>query len=355
MALKKKQYTEEYAGLDAEYYFNREAPIVTIITNRDVGKTTNVFGYLSTLNKGFIILVRYKYEMEDYQSKFIKACEYYGTNIIFDKKKDAFVDSNGKVIGFICALSGANSAKNKAEKYAGVEYIIFDEFLPADQHYLKETSHPGFEFKMLGWIIGSARKGGNGIINKNVKVILMANLVDAMNPYFKSIQDSNGTSLLTHLAGAIHTGQTNFTYEDNEVYLTVHIDKSYKSNDSLTKLVDGYNENGLANDFLKQFSYRVMAKNPAIIKQMKKPILSIGMVDMYVIKVKTKLDFGNTTIQSDMPVFYWVSNKNGKSTPLQELLQFDFTERFSYYENIVVKSQVQDFMTKYRIQTRYDF
>ena len=288
MALKLKQYTPTYKGLDADYYMTRKAPIITIITNRNTGKTTNVFGWLIENKKPFFILTRYKNEQEFARHKLLAATEYYGGDITWNKKIDAFVDGDGNPIGFIGSLSGAQDIKNSAERYREVEYIVFDEFLPVDRRYIRESTQPGYELEALRWIVGSIRKGRNGEYLRDVKVILLANLVDALNPYLQGIYDSNGDSLLTIIARAVSKGQTNITHDDPYAFITVHIDKRFEpitapaidkyfkqGDDALSRFIAG--NGGLVGGFLHDFQDKVKPRTAGITKQLK---------DLYCVRAK---------------------------------------------------------------------
>ena len=288
MALKLKQYTPTYRGLDAGYYMTRKAPIITIITNRNTGKTTNVFGWLIEHKKPFFILTRYKNEQEFARHKLLAATEYYGGDITWNKKIDAFVDGDGNPVGFIGSLSGTQDIKNTAERYRDVEYIIFDEFLPADRRYIRESTQPGYELEALRWIVGSIRKGRDGEYLRDVKIILLANLVDALNPYLQGIYDSNGDSLLTIIARAVSKGQTNITHDDPYAFITVHIDKRFEQgDDALSRFIAG--NGGLVGGFLHDFQDKVKPRTAGITKQLKRPILCTGRAAMYRINLRTSV------------------------------------------------------------------
>lgn len=349
MALKLKQYTDTYWGLDADFYLSREAPIITIITNRNTGKTTNILGTIAASGKGFMILVRYKAELPYAISKLADASALYGVEIKWNKKLNAFTDSDGKEVGYIAALSGAQDVKNQAEKFHFVEFIVFDEFLPTDRRYIKETTHPGYELEALRWIIGSVRKGGNGEIHRNIKVVLLANLVDAINPYFSGILDSKGTSLLTHLARAVHDNQTNFTLDDSDVFLTVHIDRRFEANDALGKFVNGYQENGLATGFLQDFTYHVRPKNKNILKQLKKPLICTGTAEVHLIRLATSIEVSGNNLDFDFPVYYWIPS-NKQPSPVQEFNSIDFREFHHWYSDILTKAHVLDFFKNFNLQ-----
>lgn len=367
MALKLKQYTSTYSGLDAGYYMTRKAPIITIITNRNTGKTTNVFGWLIENKKPFFILTRYKNEQELARHKLLAATEYYGGNITWNKKIDAFVDGDGNPVGFIGSLSGAQDIKNSAERYREVEYIVFDEFLPADRRYIRESTQPGYELEALRWIVGSIRKGRNGEYLRDVKIILLANLVDALNPYLQGIYDSNGDSLLTIIARAVSKGQTNITHDDSDVFITVHIDKRFEQgDDALSRFIAGNcglitgnfglkaGNGGLVSGFLHDFQDKVKPRTGEITKQLKRPILCTGRAAMYRINLRTSVVLSGQELDFTRQVYYWTPS-NLKASRAEDFTRIDLQELQHWYSDIVVKAEVRDFLKKLALHEKAGF
>lgn len=353
MALKLKQYTPTYKGLDFAWYESRKAPFIVIITNRNTGKTTNTFGWLIENKKKFLILTRWKNEKEHAESKLLAAKEYYGGNIDYNKKEQAFVDSETQeVMGFIGSISGANAIKNASETYREVEYIIFDEFLPTDGRYIKESSQPGYELEQLKSIIASVRKGKDGEYTRQVKIILMANLVDALNPYLKGMYDSNGDSLLTIVARAQQNGQTNLTHDDPMIFLTVHIDDSFEHDDPLSRFLGG--GGGVAKNFLQDFHYRVRPRTKYIQDQLKRPLIRTGKNALYKINLKTSLTITGQNIDFDRYVYYWAPNR-GKPSTAEQIQRIDYAELQHWYSDIVVKAETQDFMHHYKLESAQRF
>ena len=353
MALKLKQYTPTYRGLDADYYMNRKAPIITIITNRNTGKTTNVFGWLIEHKKPFFILTRYKNEQEFARHKLLAATEYYGGDITWNKKIDAFVDGDGNPVGFIGSLSGTQDIKNTAERYREVEYIVFDEFLPADRRYIRESTQPGYELEALRWIVGSIRKGRNGEYLRDVKIILLANLVDALNPYLQGIYDSNGDSLLTIIARAVSKGQTNITHDDSDVFITVHIDKRFEQgDDALSRFIAG--NGGLVGGFLHDFQDKVKPRTAGITKQLKRPILCTGRAAMYRINLRTSVVLSGQELDFTRQVYYWTPS-NLKASRAEDFTRIDLQELQHWYSDIVVKAEVRDFLKKLALHEKAGF
>ena len=111
----------------------RKAPIITIITNRNTGKTTKTFRLASENKSRSLYSPDIKTNKSSPDTSFWRLQRYYGGNITWNKKIDAFVDGDGNPVGFIGSLSGTQDIKNTAERYREVEYIVFDEFLPADR------------------------------------------------------------------------------------------------------------------------------------------------------------------------------------------------------------------------------
>ena len=353
MALKLKQYTPTYRGLDAGYYMTRKAPIITIITNRNTGKTTNVFGWLIEHKKPFFILTRYKNEQEFARHKLLAATEYYGGDITWNKKIDAFVDGDGNPVGFIGSLSGTQDIKNTAERYREVEYIVFDEFLPVDRRYIRESTQPGYELEALRWIVGSIRKGRNGEYLRDVKVILLANLVDALNPYLQGIYDSNGDSLLTIIARAVSKGQTNITHDDPYAFITVHIDKRFEQgDDALSRFIAG--NGGLVGGFLHDFQDKVKPRTAGITKQLKRPILCTGRAAMYRINLRTSVVLSGQELDFTRQVYYWTPS-NLKASRAEDFTRIDLQELQHWYSDIVTKAEVRDFLKKLALHEKVGF
>ncbi len=353
MALKLKQYTPTYRGLDADYYMTRKAPIITIITNRNTGKTTNTFGWLIENKKPFFVLTRYKNEQEFARHKLLAATEYYGGDIAWNKKIDAFVDGDGNPIGFIGSLSGAQDIKNSAERYRDVEYIVFDEFLPADRRYIRESTQPGYELEALRWIVGSIRKGRDGEYLRDVKIILLANLVDALNPYLQGIYDSNGDSLLTIIARAVSKGQTNVTHDDPYAFITVHIDKRFeRDDDALSSFIAG--NGGMISGFLHDFQDKVKPRTGEITKQLKRPILCTGRAAMYRINLRTSVVLSGQELDYTRQVYYWTPS-NLKASKSEDFARIDLQELQHWYSDIITKAEVRDFLKKLALHEKAGF
>jgi len=356
MALKLKQYTPKYAGLDGAYYLDREAPVIAIVTNRNAGKTTNILGEILKRKKHFLLVSRFDNEFKFMKSKLYDACQYYGVSVVWDNKSDAFIDEDGKKVGYLASLSGNQKTKQNAAEYHSVEYIILDEFLPSDHTYLCENSKPGYELEALKTIMGSVRKGGEDgdFKGRQFKTILLANLVDAINPYLCNIFDSKGTSLLTHIAKTI-TGsngeQTNLTIDDPMIYLTLHIDKRFETDDPLGRFINGGTQFGMCEQFLADFRDKVKVKTSDIEKQLKRPILSTGSASMYLINLRTTVDIGSSTLSLTKPVYYWAPSKY-KASKETDFQAVDLDAYQHWYSSIIIKAEVKDFFKYYRLHAR---
>lgn len=339
MALHKRKYTEEYSGIDPEYYLNIDAPVISIITNRNLGKTTNIVGYLCAKNIPFLLITRYKYEVLAATSKTEDAVIYWDADVSFDNKSKTFKNSTGDTVGYVGSLSGVQDIKNSSSLYHDVKYIVFDEFLPVDGRYIRESIAPGYEVEALRWVVGSVLKGGN----KDVKVILLSNAVSADNPYFKNLEDSKGVSLLTHLSRAVLDDKlNNFTVNDPDIYMTLHIDESYNKSDTRAgSFANGRTEVGIFEDISK----RVVPKTQSIQKLIDRtnPILFTGGQALYRIRIKVGLFEGLC--------YYWAPNKTGVS-PSPHIGRIDFEALPHYYSDIYTRCAVFDFYRKYKIVSR---
>ena len=347
MALKLKQYTENYKGLDAKYYLSREAPYIVIISSRNVGKTTNILGEILQKKKQFMLITRKKNEMPFSRDKLIDSCQYYDVAVSWSTKEDAFIDADGNIIGFIESLAGAQDVKNKSGRYHKVEYIIFDEFLPADGRYLSETAKPGYELVALNWIVNTVRKDDGGFNRTNLKIILLANLVDALNPYLCNIFDSTGTSLLTTAARSIMGGQDNITLNDSHVFFTMHTDKRFEQDDSPIGQVLRTSSGDMKQQFIADFKDKVKLKTSEIEKQLKKPILCTGSAAMYRILLKTSVDIGGSCLSLTKTVYYWVPS-NLKPSNEKDFQLVDLDDLQNWYSSIIVKAEVRDFFKLYK-------
>lgn len=351
MALKLKQYTDSYKGLDAEYYLSREAPYLIIISSRNVGKTTNILGEIIKKKASFMLLTRHKNEIPFAKNKLIDACKYYDTSIVWNTRKEAFVDAEGNEVGYIEALKGAQDVKNKSGRYHKVEYIVFDEFLPTDSMYIKEKTHPGYELIALKWIVDTVRKDDGGFNRTNLKVILLANLVDALNPYLCNIFDSKGTSLLTTAAKAIMGGQQNITVDDPYVFFTMHTDRTFENDDTALGNALMSFSGGTKQQFLADFRDKVKIKTPEIEKQLKTPLLATGSASMYRIVLKTAVNIGGSSLDLTKPIYYWIPSKN-KPSKEEDFQRIDLDELQNWYSSIIVKAEVKDFFKIYNRQSK---
>lgn len=159
---------------------NKTQNFYFLVGARSIGKTYFfkrfcVENYKKTKEK-FIFVRRYLSEIENIKEEFFDDLE---ENIII-KKLDIFL--NHEKIGTFIPLTGVT--KYKSVNMSEYNYIIFDEFLPEDDVYLKSSKNYHFEVNQILNLFQSVARGKGKAFREDVKVFFLANDVSVLNPYF---------------------------------------------------------------------------------------------------------------------------------------------------------------------------
>ena len=171
---------------------NGEVPEIYICTsNRSAGKTTFFSHYVienfkkNNMNK-FMILYRYKYELDSCADKFFKDIKniYYTKNIMTSKKAanglfhNLFLD--GDLCGYAIPINSADALKKYSHFFSDTTIMLLDEFQSETNTYV-----PNEVNKLISIHTSVAR--GNGEMVRRVPLILIGNPVSIINPYYTAL------------------------------------------------------------------------------------------------------------------------------------------------------------------------
>lgn len=174
---------------------NRKRPEIYIsTTNRNAGKTT--FFNRMLMNKfvkrkeKFCLVYRYNYELDDCGSKFFKSIGklFFNNHEVHSKmhsdKTYAEIYFDGDLCGYGVSLNKSNEIKKCSHLLSDTKYMLFDEFQPENNRYLKG------EVKALMSIHTSlAREEGKQV--KYLPLYMISNTVSIANPYFLAMGITN--------------------------------------------------------------------------------------------------------------------------------------------------------------------
>lgn len=164
-----------------------EPSIYMITSNRSAGKTT---GWLKEALEKYhktghqlMLIYRYKYELTSAHEIFKDVLKIYpdlGIEMKCESKAQGLFYAlmlDGEEFGFVCSLSNVDSLKKYSPLFVKVFYLIMDEFQKEDGKYLPQ------EFAKLQSLLVTVARGG-GSQSRNIKCILLGNMVSLLNPYF---------------------------------------------------------------------------------------------------------------------------------------------------------------------------
>lgn len=166
---------------------NGNKPEIYLCTsNRSAGKTTwfnryFVKRYIEHKEK-FMLLYRYKYEIEDCAEKFFKDIK----GLFFRDYDLRSINKNGvyrelllndKPCGYAVALNSADNVKKYSHLFSDTTRMLFDEFQSETNEYLAD------ELKKLISVHTSVSRG-QGQQSRYVPVYMLSNNVSILNPYF---------------------------------------------------------------------------------------------------------------------------------------------------------------------------
>ena len=167
---------------------NGNKPEIYICTsNRNAGKTTffNRYFVKRFINYGeqFIILYRYKYELDDCAVKFFNdiGSLFFPHSCLDNKSRSKGLYHelllDGITCGYALALNSSDNIKRYSHIFNNVQRIIFDEFQSESNNYCNK------EVSKLISIHTSVARGQNKQV-RYVPVFLIGNFVSLLNPYY---------------------------------------------------------------------------------------------------------------------------------------------------------------------------
>lgn len=171
---------------------NKKKPEIFIATsNRSAGKTT-FFNKMVTKRfireeRKFMLLYRYKYELEDVGNKFfkdIKSLFFPNYNISYSlKAKGNYgeLSLKGKPCGYAVALNSAEQIKKLSHFFSDTDSIIFDEFQSENNNYCDNEIN---KFRSIHMSVAR----GAGSQSRYVPVYMISNPISMINPYFSALK-----------------------------------------------------------------------------------------------------------------------------------------------------------------------
>lgn len=162
-------------------------PYTFAMSNRGTGKTTDFTRFIVKrfLEKGlqFIYLKRCYEDIistapEFFNSDYLKM-KFPGHEFEFKKKK-FYID--GQIAGYPMVLN--TPTRNKGIPLEHIGTILFDEFLTEDNRYITTANNPYQEVHNLCSLIETINRGVGRLYREELKVIMLANSVSLINPYF---------------------------------------------------------------------------------------------------------------------------------------------------------------------------
>lgn len=167
--------------------------IFMVTSNRTAGKTTyfNKLVFNKFLKKGskFMLVYRFKYELDDCASKFFKDIQglFFQEYELFSKKMATGIyhelftrklgEENALSCGYAISLNSADQLKKLSHFFSDTDCMLFDEFQSETNSYC-----PNEVEKFVSVHKTVAR--GQGKMNRYVPVYMCANPVTILNPYY---------------------------------------------------------------------------------------------------------------------------------------------------------------------------
>lgn len=177
---------------------NGNTPEIYICTTNRTGGKTTYFGrwcvnrFLKNKEK-FALLYRYNYELDNVADKFFKDIgNLFFKNCTMRSERrasgifhelficDNMTSSKGISCGYAISLNSADQIKKYSHFFSDVQRIIFDEFQSETNHYCANEIS-----KLLSIHTSIAR--GNGEQIRRVPVVMLANPVSIINPYYTAL------------------------------------------------------------------------------------------------------------------------------------------------------------------------
>lgn len=169
-------------------------PEIYIVTsNRTAGKTTYfsklIFNRFLKKGSKFMLIYRFKYELDDCANKFFKDIQglFFNEYELFSKKMATGIyhelfcrrigDENAVSCGYAVSLNSADQLKKLSHFFSDTECMLFDEFQSEQNDYC-----PNEVEKFISVHKTVAR--GQGKMNRYVPVYMCGNPVTILNPYY---------------------------------------------------------------------------------------------------------------------------------------------------------------------------
>ena len=174
--------------------------IFMVTSNRTAGKTTyfNKLVFNRFLKKGskFMLVYRFKYELDDCANKFFKDIQglFFEGYELFSKKMATGIyhelftrqigEENALSCGYAISLNSADQLKKLSHFFSDTDCMLFDEFQSETNSYC-----PNEVEKFVSVHKTVAR--GQGKMNRYVPVYMCANPVTILNPYYVEMDISS--------------------------------------------------------------------------------------------------------------------------------------------------------------------
>lgn len=163
--------------------------IIICTSNRSAGKTTWFNRYFVKRYKEhgekFMLLYRYKYEIEDCAEKFFKDIKglFFPTDNMESRARNGIYRElylNNKPCGYAVSLNSADQLKKYSHLFSDTTRMLFDEFQSENNQYLSD------ELKKFISVHTSVSRG-NGAQSRYVPVYMLSNNVNILNPYYAEL------------------------------------------------------------------------------------------------------------------------------------------------------------------------
>lgn len=161
--------------------------IYMIVSNRSGGKTTfygrMLVNRFKKKGEQFVLLYRYKYELDDVKTKFFNDIGklFFNKDSMTQKTilKDSIIELllNKKTCGYAVCLNSADAVKKYSHIFSEVTSILFDEFQSETSNYCNN------ELRKFHSIHTSIARG-QGKQSRYVPVYMLSNPVTIINPYY---------------------------------------------------------------------------------------------------------------------------------------------------------------------------
>ncbi len=236
------------AFYNGDKIFNNNSIFKIVCGNRSGGKTFYyklkcVQHFLETGRK-FVFMRRYITELDTIKDELFNDIQEYLDNEVYIEVKGYDIFINNHLAGKFVSLT--SYAKYKSVNMSEYDIIVFDEFIPEDNMYLKSKINYCYEPEICMNFYQSVARGLNKSFREGVKFIFISNAISTSNPYFAYFKIQN----------RIWNNQKKFYKDDVVSYEIVQIDTKIEET-SLGKFLSNtnYGKYAMNNQFYldKQF------------------------------------------------------------------------------------------------------